>query len=459
MANNGTAPQSLETIINGKGGALNLLRNSNLGPYVFPGIPPEFSNWRAEQHAWRDDVALLEQSYHMTELHLHGTGVIDFLGEFALNKLDPFNPMKAKQLVLAGHDGNYIADAIVFRESETFCRVVGAPFASDWLLYQAENTRHDVKATKDDNWSIGERPRHSFRFQIQGPMAMELMNEVTDGGVPDIKFFNMGDMKIAGKNVRALSHGMAGTHGLELYGAWEDQQAVRDKFAEVGAKYKMRKVGALAYSSTGQHSGWLPMPIPAIYTSAEMKPYREWLNAYFLESVASLGGSFVSDNLEDYYVDPIELGYGHLIDPNRDFVGSEALKEKKANQRRKKVTLVWNEEDTTRILADSMFGRDGGAQFLAMPSPMYATFQEDAVMKNGKNVGFGTWPTFSSLTNDMISLGIVNIEDAQPGTELTLLWGEPDSKRATVDKHSLREVRVTVAPAPYTDKVIKSDNL
>ena len=43
----------------------------------------------------------------------------------------------------------------------------------------------------------------------------------------------------------------------------------------------------------------MPMPLPAIYHSAEMKPFREWLNGYFLETIGSLGGSLVSDEITD----------------------------------------------------------------------------------------------------------------------------------------------------------------
>lgn len=459
MASTNEAPRSLETIMSEAGGPVNLLRGSNLGPYRFPVIPPEFTNWRDEVRAWKDSCALLEQSYHMTELHLRGSQVIPFLSEIAVNKFDTFPVLRGKQLVLAGHDGNFIADSIIFRESEDFFRIVGAPFASDWVLYNAEKSGHDVEATKDDNFSIRSGTREVFRIQIQGPNALALMREVTNGSLPEIKFFNIGEFTIAGKKVRALRHGMAGEPGFEIYGAWDDQQAVRDALEKAGENHGMRKVGALAYSTTAQESGWLPMPLPAIYHSTEMKPYREWLNNYFLETIASLGGSFVSDDITDYYVDPIELGYKGLIDFNRDFIGRDALREKADNQRRTKVTLEWSDEDAAAVMHDSVFPANGKpAKYLNMPMPMYATFQVDAVMKNGNVAGISTWPSYTANANHFISLALVDLEHAEPGTEVTLLWGEPDSRRKTVEPHAMREIKAKVAPAPYFEKVIKTGN-
>jgi vanillate/3-O-methylgallate O-demethylase len=433
-----------------------LLRSSDLGPYVFPGIPPEFTSWREEVRAWRDGVALLEQSYHMTELHLRGREVIPFLSQFAVNKFDPFPVRKAKQIVLASHDGYLIADAILFREEVEFFRVVGAPFASDWLLFHAEGTPYDVTAEKNDNWSVQQRPRDVFRFQIQGPDALALVTEVAGGNLPDVKFFSIGEFTIAGKSVRALRHGMAGTPGFEIYGPWDDQQAVRDAFDDAGDKYGLRKVGALAYSTTAQESGWMPMPLPAIYQGADMKPYREWLNNYFLESIGSLGGSLVSENIEDYYVDPIEVGYGGLVDWNRDFVGRDALQEKATNQRRKKVTLVWSDDDVAAGIASALFDAQSPGHYIALPTPMYATFESDAVMLDGEVVGVSQWSSYSANARHLISTALVDVEHAEPGTELTLLWGEPDSQRRTVDSHEMRQIRVTVAPCPYFDKVIKT---
>jgi len=456
MADTTTTPQSLESLIEAAGSPVTLLRGSNLGPYVFPGIPPEFTNWRDEVRAWMDGVALLEQSYHMTELHLRGPEVIPFLKRFAVNKLDVFPVRRAKQLVLAAEDGNLIADAIISHEDEDFFRIVGAPFASDWLLFQAERSDLDLTAEKNDNWSARVAPRDVFRFQIQGPHALELVREVAAGSLPEISFFGIGEFTVAGKRVRALRHGMAGTPGFEVYGAWDDQQAVREAFETAGERYGLRKAGALAYSTTAQESGWMPMPLPAIYQGDAMKPYREWLSTYFLETIGSLGGSLVSDDIRDYYVDPIEVGYGGLVDWDRDFLGREALREKADRQRRTKVTLEWNDDDVASILSSSLFGAADGGRFIAMPNPMYATFQSDAVMKGGELVGVSQWPSYTANGRKFVSTALVDIEDAAPGTQLTLLWGEPDSRRRTVDAHEVRELRVTVAPSPYFEKVIKT---
>ena len=62
-----------------------------------------------------------------------------------------------------------------------------------------------------------------------------------------------------------------------------------------------------------------------------MKAYREWLPANSYEATGSIGGSFVSDNIEDYYSTPYELGYGPFVKFDHDFIGREAL-EKMAEQ-------------------------------------------------------------------------------------------------------------------------------
>ena len=120
--------------------------------------------------------------------------------------------------------------------------------------------------------------RKTYRFQIQGPNAMKIMERVLGKAPPELKFFNMCEMIIAGKKVRALRHGMAGQPGFELFGPAEEGDTVKDALVVAGQEFGLRLVGARAYSSNTLESGWVPSPMPAIYSGDErMKKYREWL--------------------------------------------------------------------------------------------------------------------------------------------------------------------------------------
>ena len=66
-------------------------------------------------------------------------------------------------------------------------------------------------------------------------------------------------------------------------------------------EFGLVQVGARAYSTNTLESGWIPSPLPAVYTGEKMRAYREWLPANGYEATGSIGGSFVSDNIEDYY--------------------------------------------------------------------------------------------------------------------------------------------------------------
>jgi vanillate/3-O-methylgallate O-demethylase len=451
----GSSAASLEDLILTAGGAVRLLRSAALGPYVFPGIPLEFTNWRDEQRAWKESVALLELSYHMSELHLRGADALALITRLGINRFEPFPTSRAKQLVVASHDGFLIGDVILFREEEHFFRLVGAPFANDWVQFQAETSGLDIEVTRDDSYSVRVADRDVYRLQVQGPRAHDLMRDVTGGTLPEIGFFHVGQLKIEGRSVRALRHGMVGAPGFEIYGPWNEQPVIRDALERAGERYGLRKVGALAYSTSAQESGWMPMPLPGIYHSEAMKPYRQWLTPFHLEAVGSLGGSFYCDDIVDYYVDPVEVGYGSLIDFNHEFIGREALRAKLANPRRKKVTLVWNDEDVLDILRSSLFPGTIASQYLNTPNPMYATFESDAVVKNGVPVGVSQWAAYSANAKSFISLALVDVAHSAPGTEVTLLWGEPNSKRPTVEKHVVRDIRATVAPAPFFEKIIK----
>ena len=252
----------------------------------------------------------------------------------------------------------------------------------------------------------GPMVRKAYRYQVQGPNAMKTMEKVLGKTPPDLKFFNMTTMTIAGRKVRALRHGMAGQPGFELFGPWEDGEAVKAAIVEAGKEFGLRLVGARAYSSNTLESGWIPSPMPAIYSGEKMKPYRQWLPANCYEAIASLGGSFYSDNIEDYYLTPYDLGYGPIVKFDHDFIGREALEKMADKPHRKKVTLALDSNEVTHAI-NTMFNKKDRAKYFDFPSAVYATLPYDKVMSDGKTIGISTWCGYSSNEGRMLTLAIL----------------------------------------------------
>ncbi|MFF0501815.1 hypothetical protein ACFYU5_35880 [Nocardia aobensis] len=442
--------ESLEAAIQRTGNAVGLLRNSTVRPMTFP-VTPEFTNWRSEQQAWRTSCALLDQSHHMTDLYVSGPDAIRLLSDFGVNSFAGFTPGKAKQYVAVNADGHFIGDAILFHLDENELDVVGHPTVLNWLQYNAEVGGYDVTLERDENsYDRPSGPPKVYRYEMQGPAAKALLENLTGEAVPDVKFFNMTDFTIAGRRVRALRHGMAGQPGFELFGPWAEGEEVLAAILEVGAEFDLVRVGAKAYSTANLESGWIPTAVPAIF-GPEMKAYREWLGS---NSLGSLGGSMDSDDITDYYVTPYDIGYGRTVKFDHDFLGRAALERlAAAPAARRKVTLVWKPEDVAAAIR-SLYQTGTPAKYLELPKARYAFFQVDKVLRDSKLVGLSLDVGYIVNEQDFVSLATVDSDVAEPGTEVTVLWGEePNSGKPAVERHRQIEIRATVAPAPYVQEI------
>jgi syringate O-demethylase len=248
---------------------------------------------------------------------------------------------------------------------------------------------------------------------------------------------------------------MVGEPGFEMWGPWADNDTVHAALLDAGAKHGMVQVGGRAYHTNALESGWQPRPLPAIYSGEKMKPYREWLSASAYEATSPLGGSFYSKAIEDYYLTPYDLDYGRIVGFDHDFIGREALERMVAtgaSERRRKVTFVWNGEDTAAACS-SMFHEGPKAKFMSLPVALYDTFHYDRIEANGKVVGMSTWTGYSANERRILSLGTIDAEHAAPGTEVTVVWGEDEpSSKAQVEDHVPFEIRATVMPAPLVEK-------
>ena len=428
------------------------LRDSQIGPYVYPMVPSEFSNWRDEQRAWRETCALFDQSRHMTDLTIEGPDVIRLLSALGVNSFATFQVNKAKQFVACNPDGHVIGDGILFFLDEDSVRLVGRPSAHNWVQYHAETQGYDVEVKRDERTAANPSGRRElYRYQLQGPSAPQVLEKVADGSVPEIKFFNLGEIGIAGRKVRALHHGMSGAPGLELFGPWEEGEEVKAAIVEAGSEFGLKQVGSRVYATNTLESGWIPSPLPAIFTGDEMKSYREWLPAEGYEATGSLGGSFYSDDIEDYYLTPHDLGYWPFVKFDHDFIGRDALERIADQPRRRKVTLQWNAEDVTRAMG-TMFEKGDAVKYIDFPLSNYATWPYDQVVLDGETVGLSTFSGYSYNERAMLSLAILDV-DIEIGSEVMLVWGEErcGSAKPVVERHEQAELRAIVSPCPYSE--------
>ena len=143
-------PSNLQELLDESGNTVELLRNSQIGAYIYPVVPYEFTNWRREQRAWRETAVLFDQSHHMVNLFMRGPGAIKLISDTGINSVANFPVNMAKQFVPCTPAGHVIGDGILFHlDDEEFVWVGRAPVAN-WLQYQAETGGYDVEIEKDD---------------------------------------------------------------------------------------------------------------------------------------------------------------------------------------------------------------------------------------------------------------------------------------------------------------------
>ncbi|GLY65545.1 vanillate/3-O-methylgallate O-demethylase [Amycolatopsis taiwanensis] len=446
--------KNLQEVLDQAGNTVELLRNSQLGAYIYPVVPAEFTNWRRETIAWASSAVLFDQTHHMVNLFVSGPDALKLITDTGINSTAKFPVDTAKQFVPVSPEGGVIGDGILFHLAEEEYVFVGRAPVANYLQWTGSSGYNlDIRLDQRSPMRPYGLPvkRDLWRFQIQGPNAWKIIEKLNGAPVEQVKFFRMGYMTIAGERVRWLRHGMAGAPGLEIWGPYDSYFKIRDTILEAGQEFGIEPCGSRAYSCNTLESGWIPSPLPAVYTHEDLRPYREWLGADSYEATNAIAGSFVSDKIEDYYLNPWELGYGTFVKFDHDFVGRDALAAVDPAAQRRKVTLAWNAEDVAKAL--SYLVDDGpDYQFFDLPNANYGSSNFDSVLDaDGNVVGLSLFTGYSTNERKVLSLATVN-PDVPLGAEVKVVWGEPDggSRKTTVQPHEQLAVRAIVSPAPYS---------
>ncbi|MEU2282935.1 aminomethyl transferase family protein [Streptomyces sp. NPDC013178] len=430
---------TLQDAIDQAGSPIRLMWKPNAPRWSPPVVPPEFVGWREEQKASYETVALSDLCHHMTDLFIEGPDALRLLSDYSVNNYDDFAIGQAKQCVVVTEEGYLVGDTILTRNGAEKFNLVGVPSSLAWIRHHGATGDYDVSFSLDPDSATrkGGDPV-LFRYQLQGPRALQLVEQAFGGPLPKTKFFHSAPVTLGGRTFHALRHGMAGQPGYEFIGQWKDGEFVKQALLEAGESFGLVQVGAWAYATNTLESGWIPIPTPGIYTAPELREYRESLPALSFDGMNALRGSFFSENIEDYYTTPYELGYGRLISFNHDFVGRQALEQARKHTTRERVTLVLDPEEARRVWGADLELRE--------------TMLRCRVEADDQVVGmtFDTAPMV--LRGTVLSLALIDKKYATPGTEVTFVWGEHPGPGTDPDADlGFDRIKATVQIAPYNE--------
>lgn len=442
--------ESLAAKIERIGSPVRMLRDTPHSPFKMQ-YPPVHSNWHEEQSAVYKTAVIFDQSHHMTDVYFKGPDVTRLLSESGTNSFATYGRNRAKQLTVCNDDGYLIGTAVLFGLADDEANLVGPAGAANWVQYRAETGGYDVEVTRDERTHDNTGRRLVYRYEIAGPNAMQVLEKVARTSFDGVPFFHMTEFSIGARQVRGLIHTVIGlpgkeSRGMEIFGPIEEGEAVLDALMSAGEEFGLVRAGGIAYYTDSMLTGYPAQPTPAIYSGDKTQAYREWLPGDWYEGKLSVGGSFASGSVEDYYVTPYDFGYGHLVKFDHDFVGREALEQVARQPHRKKVWLIWDREDVVRVWGSSLFDETDRAKYLDTPLGRYARVQCDVVLAGDRPIGISTMCAYTVNVRSWFSIAFIDEADVREGAEVALLWGEENGGTAkrNVEPHSQTAIRATM---------------
>lgn len=392
---------------------------------------PEYTDWLDESMSWKESCYIGDWSF-LWDRVFSGPDAWRLLSDFSVNSFAKFDIDQSKHVIHCNRDGKVIHEGIVTRLSDDSFRMFGR--GTFWLDYQLRKGGYDAQSSARD----------SFNFQVAGPKAIAVVEKASGRRLRDIGFMRNGEIEIAGVPVTALRQGMSGEPGFELQGAAEHASTVYQAILDAGRDFDLRRLGGRAV-----FINHLEACFPTIITDYMPAIFDEDMGEYLAEfrgnmpastATFNIAGSFEADDISAWYRSPVELGWGKNVKFDHDFRGREALEEEVANPRRLIRTLVWNADDVVDVYA-SLFRAGKPYHFMEMPRDQRGFMYADKVLAGTSEIGVSTSRGYSYFYREMLSLCVIDVAHSEPGTEVTVVWGEPGEPQ--------REIRARVAPAPY----------
>jgi aminomethyltransferase len=254
-------------------------------------LPVQFSSIKAEHEAVRTKAGLFDVS-HMGEVLVTGEGALSYLQKMVTNDVSKLKDGQAQYTAMCYDNGGTVDDLLIYKRGDSnYLLVVNASNIEKDLEWMNSHATDDVK--------IEDASSSYALIALQGPIAQEVLQTLTNEPLADIKFFRFKEnVEIASQQVLVSRTGYTGEDGFEIYGSPEAIVSLWSVILEAG-----------------KNEGVVPAGLGA----------RDTLR---FEAGLPLYGQELSKDIS-----PLETGLGFVVKVNKeeDFLGKEALTAQKEN--------------------------------------------------------------------------------------------------------------------------------
>jgi len=305
-------------------------------------MPVQYAGVKAEHLSVRESIGVFDVS-HMGEFFVSGENSFAFLQSILSNDLSKLVDGQAQYTCLPNETNGIVDDLIVYKfNTNKYMLVVNASnIEKDWNWINSKNS-HGVNIKNESNdYSL---------LAIQGPNAIEAMQNLTNVDLNQIPFYHFAVNNFAGfENIIISATGYTGSGGFEIYCKNSQVIDIWNEVFKAGEKFNIKPIGLAA---------------------------RDTLR---LEMGYCLYGNDLNESTS-----PIEAGLGWITKFNKEFTNSDYLKNEKENGPERKLVAF---ETIER----------------GIPRKDYEIFSDTE-----KLIGFVTSGTMSPSFSKGIGLGYIN---------------------------------------------------
>lgn len=335
-------------------------------------MPVQFTSIKEEHNAVRYEVGMFDVS-HMGEISIKGNDASKFVQYLLSNDTNNLTDTKAQYTALCNEEGGIIDDLVTYKigDNDYLLIVNAANTDKDFAWVQKHAPKFDVEVSNVSD-QFGQ-------LAVQGPKARDLVNELVDINVSEMKPFDFQqNVTLFGKNVILSQSGYTGEDGFEIYCEAKDTVDIWNGFIE----YNVVPCGLGARDTLRLEAG---LPLHGQDLTESITPYE--------------GG--------------IAFAAKPLIE--EDFIGKSMLKDQKENgSERRTVGLV---------LLDKGIARTG-----------YPVLDLD-----GNEIGEVTSGTQAPSSGKSIAMAIIKRDEFEMGRELLVQVRKRQLKAKIVKKNQIEK--------------------